>query len=80
MREALGLTPAESFADITSDPELQSALEQAYGDTSDIDLWVGALAEDHLRGASVGENPDGNHFRTVRIHFAMGTDFGTRTC
>ncbi|MCC9599407.1 dockerin type I domain-containing protein [Stieleria sp. JC731] len=55
VREQLGLDPAETFADITSDVELQVALEQAYGDTSDIDVWVGALAEDHAPGASVGE-------------------------
>ncbi|OYP36157.1 hypothetical protein CGZ80_10220 [Rhodopirellula sp. MGV] len=55
VREQLGLDRAETFADITSDVELQQSLEQAYGDTSNIDVWVGALAEDHVSGASVGE-------------------------
>ena len=54
-REQLGLERAESFADITSDLDLQARLEQAYGTVDDIDVWVGALAEDHVVGASVGE-------------------------
>ena len=54
-RTAYGLPSVESFADITSDPELQSKLETLYGDVNNIDLWVGLLAEDHVRGASVGE-------------------------
>ncbi|MCG8652022.1 MAG: dockerin type I domain-containing protein [Pirellulales bacterium] len=55
VRQQLGLERAETFADITSDPELQAKLEQAYGDVDSIDVWVGALAEDHVRGGSVGE-------------------------
>lgn len=52
----LGLTPAATFADITSDPQLQALLEQVYqGDVDAVDVWVGGLAEDHLPGSSVGE-------------------------
>jgi hypothetical protein len=51
----MGLTPAESFADITSDEETQARLEEAYEDVNDIDVWGGALAEDHVPGAIVGE-------------------------
>jgi hypothetical protein len=54
-RAAYGLDEVTSFADITSDAELQSELEALYGDVNNIDLWVGLLAEDHLRGSSVGE-------------------------
>tara|TARA_R110002049_G_scaffold27321_2_gene94212 strand:- start:404134 stop:406575 length:2442 start_codon:yes stop_codon:yes gene_type:complete len=54
-RQELGLPPAESFADITSDPQRQAKLQEAYGTVDDIDVWVGALAEDHVDGASVGE-------------------------
>lgn len=54
-REAYGLDAVESFAEITSDVELQGKLESLYGDVNNIDLWVGLLAEDHVRGASVGE-------------------------
>jgi hypothetical protein len=43
-----------SFAQITSDPQVQAALKEAYGNVNNIDLWVGAMAEDHLRGSSVG--------------------------
>jgi hypothetical protein len=55
VREAYGLTRVASFADITSDPELQQSLESLYGNVDNIDLWVGGLAEDHLPGSSVGE-------------------------
>lgn len=55
VRVALGLDPAATFADITSNVALQTALADLYGDVGNIDLWVGALAEDHAPGAAVGE-------------------------
>lgn len=55
MRVAYGLPAVTSYADITSNVDLQTRLEAAYGDLNDIDAWVGALAEDHLPGAQVGE-------------------------
>jgi len=55
LRLALNLAPAEGFADITSDVSLQTALASMYGSVDEVDSWVGALAEDHLPGASVGE-------------------------
>ena len=55
VRQAFGLAPVDSFADITSDPAVQLALAEAYGDVDDVDMWVAALAEDHAAGASVGE-------------------------
>jgi hypothetical protein len=55
VREAVGLSRVKTFADITSDPVRQARLEMAYGDVDKIDLWVGALAEDHADGAMVGE-------------------------
>ncbi len=51
----LGLEPVTSFAEITSDPVLAAQLEALYGDVNNIDAWVGGLAEDHVRGSSVGE-------------------------
>jgi peroxidase len=55
VRVAFGLAPKMTFAEITSDPEVQMRLEAAYGDTSNMDLWPGLLAEDHVPGAAVGE-------------------------
>jgi peroxidase len=54
VREAYGLPRVESFAEITSDPELQQQLEDLYGSVDNIDLWVGGLAEDHVPGSSTG--------------------------
>ena len=55
VRQTLGLPVVITFADITSDPTLQATLSELYGgDVSDIDLWVGILAEDHLPGVPSG--------------------------
>ncbi len=54
VRAAMGLPRVRSFAEITRNRELQIKLQQLYGSVDKIDLWVGALAEDHLTGASVG--------------------------
>jgi len=51
----MGLDPVTSFAEISSDPDVQAALEAAYDSVDDIDVWVGGLAEDHLPGSSMGE-------------------------
>jgi hypothetical protein len=53
-RVAYGLKPVASFAEITSDVETQNALREAYGDVNNVDLFVGAISEDHIRGTSVG--------------------------
>ena len=55
VRRAYGLAPVESIADISSDPEVRRSLQLAYGGIDDLDLWVAALAEDHVEGAMVGE-------------------------
>ncbi len=55
VREAYGLQRVTTFAEITSDLNLQTALADMYITVDDIDLWVGALAEDHVGGSSVGE-------------------------
>jgi hypothetical protein len=58
-----GLPVATTFAQVTSDTELQGKLAAAYNPQGDlteaqavaaIDPWVGALAEDHVPGAMVG--------------------------
>jgi peroxidase len=55
VRVAYGLDPVQTFADISSNPVVQEALQLLYGDVNNIDLWVGALAEDHLPSSNVGE-------------------------
>src|SRR5262249_42420030 len=54
LRAAYHLPRVTSFAQITSDPAVQQELQQAYGDVDHIDSFVGALAEDHAPGATVG--------------------------
>ncbi len=53
IRAAYGLPRVSSFAQITSDALLQQKLATLYGTVDNIDAWVGFLAEDHARGASV---------------------------
>ena len=55
VRVDLGLEPLSEFSEITSDTLLATALEQVYGSVDNIDVWVGALAEDHVAGSSLGE-------------------------
>lgn len=55
LRVAYGLDPVSEFEQISSDSDVQAALRALYEDVDNIDPWVGALAEDHLLGASVGE-------------------------
>ncbi|WP_370623539.1 peroxidase family protein [cf. Phormidesmis sp. LEGE 11477] len=54
-RVDFGLAPVASFAEITSDTDLQAQLEQVYGTVDDIDAIVGGLAEDAVAGSMVGE-------------------------
>lgn len=53
-REAFGLARVTSFDEISSDPNVVAGLASVYDSVDDIDLWVGAISEDHLAGASVG--------------------------
>lgn len=54
VRAAIGLPRVKTFADITKNKNVQDKLKQLYGTVDKIDLWVGALAEDHLAGSSAG--------------------------
>jgi hypothetical protein len=54
-REALGLQRVTSFHQISSNPAVAAKLEQLYGSVDDVDLWVGGLAEDHVRGSNLGQ-------------------------
>jgi len=53
-RAAYGLPRVTSFAQISSNPATAAALQAAYGSVSNIDLWVGGLAEDHSSRGSLG--------------------------
>ncbi|MFO0959506.1 MAG: peroxidase family protein [Isosphaeraceae bacterium] len=54
VRQALGLPRVTGFDQITSDGTLAAKLRSLYGSVDNVDLWVGALAEDHVPGGSVG--------------------------
>jgi hypothetical protein len=55
LRVALGLPAVTSFAQITTNVQVQQALAQAYpGGVNTIDAFEGGLAEDHVRGSDVG--------------------------
>ena len=55
VRLAYGLSPAATFADITSSPDHQNHLASIYQTVEHVDVWLGGLAEDHRPGAMVGE-------------------------
>ena len=55
LRVALGLPAVTSFAQITSNPQAQQELAQAYpGGVNTVDAFEGGLAEDHVQGSDVG--------------------------
>ncbi len=54
LQQAIGVTPAISFADITSDTALQAALAAAFGDVTQVNMWVGMLAEDIASDGALG--------------------------
>ncbi|CAN0495072.1 unnamed protein product, partial [Scytosiphon promiscuus] len=55
VRESLGLSRAQDFSDVSSDPEIQNRLSSVFESVDDIDLWVGGLSEDPLTGSHLGE-------------------------
>ncbi|HEX3313754.1 MAG TPA: peroxidase family protein [Gemmataceae bacterium] len=54
VRVAYGLAPVTSFAEITSDVQVQQELQAAYGTVNDIDPFEGGMAEDHVAGSDIG--------------------------
>jgi peroxidase len=54
VREAFGLAPVTSFAQITSNVTVQQELQEAYGSVDNIDPFVGGMAEDHVPGSDMG--------------------------
>lgn len=64
-RFELGLPIRASFAEVSSDPVTQDRLASVYSDVDEIDLWIGALAEDPVNGGHVGELA----FRLIKTQF-----------
>jgi peroxidase len=54
-RIAVGERPVTSFAQITSNVQLQQELRQIYGNVNNVELFVGLMAENHLPGSSLGQ-------------------------
>jgi peroxidase len=82
LRRTYGLDRVTAFAQISSDPQVQAKLEQLFGTVDNIDPFVGALAEDHLPGSSVGaliQAVVANQFERLRDgdrFFYANDDFG----
>ena len=53
-RGARGLSWPSNFAQVSSDPEVQSLLAAVYPNVDYIDMWVGGIAEDPVNGGHVG--------------------------
>jgi peroxidase len=53
-RQAIGMKPYTSFAQLTADPVLQANLLRIYGTIDNVDLFMGGLAEAHAPGANLG--------------------------
>jgi len=54
MRADLGLDVYTDFSQLTSDPVLAAQLAQSYMSIDNVDLWVGGLAEDKVKGSQLG--------------------------
>ncbi|GBC07611.1 hypothetical protein RclHR1_07570007 [Rhizophagus clarus] len=54
-RQAFGLARKNSFAEISSDPDVQKRLQDTYTTVDRIEALIGGLAEDHVNGGNFGE-------------------------
>jgi peroxidase len=54
VRVALGLPAVTSFAQITSNVQVQHELQEAYGNVNNIDAFEGGVAENPVPGSTVG--------------------------
>ena len=50
-----GCRSRASFEEVSADPDVQTRLASVYAHVDDVDLWVGALAEDSFGEGHVGE-------------------------
>ena len=54
-REAFGLPRKSTWAEISSDPDVQKRLEDTYATIDRVEALMGGLAEDHVNGGNYGE-------------------------
>lgn len=54
MRKAYGLKPVKWFTQITKYWPVAKKLRDVYGDVDRVEAWMGGVAEDHIRGGSMG--------------------------
>ncbi|CAG8472965.1 5666_t:CDS:2 [Paraglomus occultum] len=54
VRQAYGFAPANTFADITSNPDMQARLQKLYGTVDQVEAYIGMFYEDHLPGSNFG--------------------------
>ncbi|CAI2166612.1 17006_t:CDS:2 [Funneliformis geosporum] len=54
-REAFNLPRKSSWAEISSDIEVQKKLQETYGTVDRVEALMGGLAEDHVNGGNYGE-------------------------
>jgi len=54
VRKKLGLRKVKSFYEITRNGNVARTLKSLYKNVNNLDLWVGGLAEDHVRGSELG--------------------------
>ena len=54
VRQSLGLPAVTSFAQITSNVQVQKELQAAYGNVNNVDAIEGGMAEDPVAGSDVG--------------------------
>lgn len=54
IRIKFGRPKVVRFDQISSDKDVQSALESAYGSPRNVEAWIGLVAEDHAPGSSMG--------------------------
>ena len=79
VRVAYGLPAVTSFAQITSNVTLQNQLKTMYGNVNNIDLWIGALSEDHVAGRRRRAIDAGRFARSIHPPAPTATGSGSRT-
>lgn len=70
VRVLFGRRRAKRFSDVTKDVAVQSRLQSVYGNVDRVEAWVGLMAEDHVKGGSVGRTL----FKVLRREFGRLRD------